>query len=138
MSPATSTVTAQREPGLVGQTVVVIGGSSGIGLETARRARAAGASVILTGRNPERLSRAAVDSTRGAPRPSTPAPVVTSFGSYSLRHRARRARSTLARDGVGTRTLSRRVGHRGGTRCVRRLWCRRERSVPPSAWGRSD
>jgi NAD(P)-dependent dehydrogenase (short-subunit alcohol dehydrogenase family) len=61
MSPATSTVTAQREPGLVGQTVVVIGGSSGIGLETARRARAAGASVILTGRNPERLSRAAVE-----------------------------------------------------------------------------
>jgi extradiol dioxygenase family protein len=34
---------------------------------------------------------------------STPTwPVVTSFGSYSLRHRARRARSTLARDGVGT------------------------------------
>jgi len=61
MSLATSVVTAQRIPELVGQTVVVIGGSSGIGLETARRARAEGASVILTGRNPERLRRAAVE-----------------------------------------------------------------------------
>ncbi len=50
-----------REPGLAGQTVVVIGGSAGIGLETARRARAEGADVILTGRNPERLERAARD-----------------------------------------------------------------------------
>jgi NAD(P)-dependent dehydrogenase (short-subunit alcohol dehydrogenase family) len=48
-----------REPDLAGQTVVVIGGSSGIGLETARRARAEGADVILTGRNPERLQHAA-------------------------------------------------------------------------------
>jgi NAD(P)-dependent dehydrogenase (short-subunit alcohol dehydrogenase family) len=44
---------------LTGQTVVVIGGSAGIGLETARRARAEGADVILTGRNAERLQRAA-------------------------------------------------------------------------------
>jgi NAD(P)-dependent dehydrogenase (short-subunit alcohol dehydrogenase family) len=49
------------EPELVGQTVVVIGGSAGIGLETARRARAEGASVILTGRDAERLQRAARD-----------------------------------------------------------------------------
>jgi NAD(P)-dependent dehydrogenase (short-subunit alcohol dehydrogenase family) len=42
-----------------GQTVVVIGGSAGIGLETARRARAEGADVVLTARNPERLERAA-------------------------------------------------------------------------------
>jgi len=49
----------RREPELLGQTVVVIGGSSGIGLETARRARTEGARVILTGRNPERLKRAA-------------------------------------------------------------------------------
>jgi NAD(P)-dependent dehydrogenase (short-subunit alcohol dehydrogenase family) len=48
-----------REPDLVGQTVVLIGGSAGIGLETARRARAEGADVILTGRNAERLERAA-------------------------------------------------------------------------------
>jgi NAD(P)-dependent dehydrogenase (short-subunit alcohol dehydrogenase family) len=46
-------------PELLGQTVVVIGGSAGIGLETARRARAEGASVILTARNPEPLKRAA-------------------------------------------------------------------------------
>ncbi len=44
---------------LAGQTVVVIGGSAGIGLETARRARAEGAKVVLTGRNPERLEHAA-------------------------------------------------------------------------------
>ena len=37
---------------LLGQTVVVIGGSAGIGLETARRARAEGADVILTARDP--------------------------------------------------------------------------------------
>jgi len=48
-----------REPELLGQTVVVIGGSSGIGLETARRARAEGAEVVLTGRDPDRLRRAA-------------------------------------------------------------------------------
>ncbi len=48
-----------REPELLGQTVVVIGGSAGIGLETARRARAEGAEVILAGRNAERLERAA-------------------------------------------------------------------------------
>ena len=44
---------------LTGQTVVVIGGSAGIGLETARAARAEGAEVILTARNPERLEQAA-------------------------------------------------------------------------------
>jgi len=37
----------------------VIGGSAGIGLETARRASEEGARLILTGRNPERLQRAA-------------------------------------------------------------------------------
>ena len=44
---------------LDGQTVVVIGGSAGIGLETARLARHEGAEVVLTGRNPERLERTA-------------------------------------------------------------------------------
>jgi NAD(P)-dependent dehydrogenase (short-subunit alcohol dehydrogenase family) len=44
---------------LRGQTLVVIGGSAGIGLETARRARAEGARLILAGRNPERLRQAA-------------------------------------------------------------------------------
>ena len=46
---------------LAGQTVVVIGGSSGIGLETARRTRAEGAEVVLAARDPERLGRAAKD-----------------------------------------------------------------------------
>jgi NAD(P)-dependent dehydrogenase (short-subunit alcohol dehydrogenase family) len=46
---------------LSGQTVVVIGGSAGIGLETARRARAEGADVILAARDPERLERAAAE-----------------------------------------------------------------------------
>ncbi len=58
----TSTSTpVQREPELAGQTVVVIGGSAGIGLETARRARAEGADVVITGRNPGRLEQAALE-----------------------------------------------------------------------------
>ena len=61
MSSAISSVPIRREPELLGQTLVVIGGSAGIGLETARRARAEGARVILTGRNPERLQRAAAE-----------------------------------------------------------------------------
>jgi NAD(P)-dependent dehydrogenase (short-subunit alcohol dehydrogenase family) len=44
---------------LTGQTVVVLGGSAGIGLETARSARAEGADVILVARNPEHLADAA-------------------------------------------------------------------------------
>lgn len=51
----------QRKPELAGQTVVVIGGSSGIGLETARRARADGAAVILTARDPDRLHRVGLE-----------------------------------------------------------------------------
>jgi len=53
--------TTRRQPELAGQTVVVIGGSAGIGLETARRARADGADVVLTARNSERLQRAAAE-----------------------------------------------------------------------------
>ena len=48
-------------PEQAGQTVVVIGGSSGMGLETARRARAEGAEVIVTGRNAEHLRQAATE-----------------------------------------------------------------------------
>ena len=59
MSPAATATPLQREPQLLGQTVVVIGGSSGIGLETARQARVEGAKLILSGRNPEPLQRAA-------------------------------------------------------------------------------
>jgi len=50
-----------REQDLLGQTVVVIGGSSGIGLETARLARARGADMILTARDPDRLHRVGLE-----------------------------------------------------------------------------
>jgi NAD(P)-dependent dehydrogenase (short-subunit alcohol dehydrogenase family) len=59
MSSATAASSISREPALAGQTVVVIGGSAGMGLETARRARGEGAKLILVGRNPERLDAAA-------------------------------------------------------------------------------
>jgi NAD(P)-dependent dehydrogenase (short-subunit alcohol dehydrogenase family) len=61
MARAGTSGSIQREPELVGQNVVVIGGSAGIGLETARRARAEGAEVIITGRNPERLRQSGLD-----------------------------------------------------------------------------
>ena len=59
----------ERQPQLLGQTVVVIGGSAGIGLETARKAMAEGADVVLTGRNEERLQAAA--ATLGVSRTAT-------------------------------------------------------------------
>jgi NAD(P)-dependent dehydrogenase (short-subunit alcohol dehydrogenase family) len=59
MSIALIPSTIQPEPELYGQTVVVIGGSAGIGLETARQARAKGARIILTARTPDHLNRAA-------------------------------------------------------------------------------
>jgi NAD(P)-dependent dehydrogenase (short-subunit alcohol dehydrogenase family) len=59
MSTAITASHVRHEPELLGQTIVVIGGSAGIGLETARRASAEGAKLILTGRNPDSLQRAA-------------------------------------------------------------------------------
>src|SRR5690349_5806111 len=56
-SPAPS----REAQALHGQTVLVIGGSAGIGLETARAAREAGAQVILTARDPARLEQAGLD-----------------------------------------------------------------------------
>src|SRR6195952_3816797 len=66
MATAPSPIVRAGEPELLGQSVVVIGGSAGIGLETARRARQEGADVVLTGRRPERLEVAAreVDAQR--------------------------------------------------------------------------
>ena len=61
MGTLTIPTPAHREPALLGQTVVVIGGSSGIGFETARRAHAEGAKVILAARDPERLKHAATE-----------------------------------------------------------------------------
>jgi NAD(P)-dependent dehydrogenase (short-subunit alcohol dehydrogenase family) len=61
MSRATTASRIQREPELLGQTVVVIGGTAGIGLETARRARTEGADVILTARDADRLQRVGLE-----------------------------------------------------------------------------
>jgi NAD(P)-dependent dehydrogenase (short-subunit alcohol dehydrogenase family) len=59
MTTAATRVSVAHEPRLLGQTVVVIGGSAGIGFETAALARSEGAEVVLTARNPERLEHAA-------------------------------------------------------------------------------
>ena len=59
MSTASTPSPIRREPALAGQTVVVIGGSAGIGLETARLAGAEGAQLILAARNSEHLQRVA-------------------------------------------------------------------------------
>lgn len=61
MNTAATASVVQRKPELLGQTVVVIGGSAGIGLETARLARAEGAKLILAASNPEPLQRAATE-----------------------------------------------------------------------------
>ena len=58
MTAPTTAVTA-RKPELLGQTVVLIGGRAGIGLEAARRARADGAEVILVARRAQPLEQAA-------------------------------------------------------------------------------
>jgi NAD(P)-dependent dehydrogenase (short-subunit alcohol dehydrogenase family) len=74
-------VPARRDRDLDGQVVVLVGGSAGIGLETARRARAEGAEVILTGRNAGRLRQAAEDvgALRTAAFDVTDAPAVARF-----------------------------------------------------------
>jgi NAD(P)-dependent dehydrogenase (short-subunit alcohol dehydrogenase family) len=59
MSTATGSSLLPREGQLLGQTVVVIGGSAGIGLETARLARDGGAKLVLAARNADALQRAA-------------------------------------------------------------------------------
>ena len=57
----TTTVSTPRAPELVGQIVVVIGGSAGIGLETARRARVEGAEVSSRPAIPSAWSRLRVE-----------------------------------------------------------------------------
>src|SRR5690348_2786876 len=61
MTTVTPDAATVREPRLRGQTVVVIGGSAGIGLESARQALGEGAEVILVGRDPDRLRHAAAE-----------------------------------------------------------------------------
>jgi NAD(P)-dependent dehydrogenase (short-subunit alcohol dehydrogenase family) len=50
---------------LAGKTVLVIGGSAGIGLETARLAREEGADLILTARTPDRLHQVGLELSAG-------------------------------------------------------------------------
>ena len=61
MAASVNSAPVHRGQDLLGQTVLVIGGSSGIGLETARLARAKGADIILTARNPDRLHRVGLE-----------------------------------------------------------------------------
>jgi NAD(P)-dependent dehydrogenase (short-subunit alcohol dehydrogenase family) len=62
-----TTATTQRQPELTGQIVVVTGGSAGIGVETADRARAEGAGIILAAAAElGALSRAAFDAAHPA------------------------------------------------------------------------
>ena len=106
----------QRQPELLGQTVVVIGGTSGIGLETARRARVEGAIVILTGRNPARLKQAALelDTERTAAFDANDSASLQSFFealSGPIDHAAADGRPLL-------HLKEETVGRRGGRRCV--------------------
>jgi NAD(P)-dependent dehydrogenase (short-subunit alcohol dehydrogenase family) len=57
-----TTATTQRQPELTGQIVVVIGGSAEIGVETADRARAEGAGILIAAAELGALSRAAFDA----------------------------------------------------------------------------
>ena len=73
---------------LESKTVVVLGGSSGIGLATAKAAAAEGAHVVITGRSEERLRAAQNQMPAGT-----------------------RAESLDAADEGGTRALFERIGH---------------------------
>jgi NAD(P)-dependent dehydrogenase (short-subunit alcohol dehydrogenase family) len=68
MTCPTAASDSSQPQDLLGQTAIVIGGSAGIGLETARLARAHGADVVLAARDPDRLRDAAdqVDASRTA------------------------------------------------------------------------
>jgi NAD(P)-dependent dehydrogenase (short-subunit alcohol dehydrogenase family) len=87
---------------LTGQTVVVIGGSRGIGRATALEARAQGANVILTGRNPNHLRLAAqeVGALSTAAFDATPAPAWPSRAFSRRRCRALVANLALALTGA--------------------------------------
>ena len=62
----------ESQKAMLGQTVVVIGGSAGIGLETARRARSEGANVISSRGTPNGSPRPLQRSAPSEPPPSTP------------------------------------------------------------------
>ncbi|HWJ41413.1 MAG TPA: SDR family NAD(P)-dependent oxidoreductase, partial [Candidatus Limnocylindrales bacterium] len=73
---------------LKSKTVVVLGGSSGIGLATAKAAAAEGANVVITGRSREKLQAARNQLPEGT-----------------------RAESLDAADEAGTRALFEQIGH---------------------------
>ncbi len=81
MTAASGVTGSHRRPGLADQTVAVIGGSAGIGLETARQVRADGGQVILVGRDPEKLERAAHELEPSVRRRST-SPTPTASSSF--------------------------------------------------------
>jgi NAD(P)-dependent dehydrogenase (short-subunit alcohol dehydrogenase family) len=62
MTVAPTVPPALRGQDLVGQAVVIIGGSAGIRLATAKQVRAAGGDVVLTGRDRGRLAEAAAQT----------------------------------------------------------------------------
>jgi NAD(P)-dependent dehydrogenase (short-subunit alcohol dehydrogenase family) len=68
--------------GLSGRTMVVVGGSSGVGLATAAAAAAAGASVVVAGRDVEKLHAAVAgigDGARGEPVDAADGAAVAAF-----------------------------------------------------------
>ncbi len=127
---------------LDGQTVVVIGGSAGIGLETARRARAEGAEVVLAARNPDRLEQAAQEvgarSTAAFDANDTASLEAFFRGSAGSDrpcdgHRPRPALRAAARDGRGRRARGaqrpRGAGARGRAQRGRQDEARRHAAV---------
>ena len=69
MSTAPSPTRVQREPQLAGQTVVLIGGSAGIGRETARQLAALGWTVLVGARDAQ-LGHAAADELKADQQPN--------------------------------------------------------------------
>jgi hypothetical protein len=134
MNGETTSAFPQRAPELLGQTVVCIGGSAGIGLETARRARAERADVVLTGPTRNGSSRPRPRSTRTAPRHSTP----PSPPRYTTSSRTCLNRSTTCWSlRAGPATWPRRRPQRHGQDASRRLpdphgWWHRRSAHRPS------
>src|ERR1700729_4044812 len=61
-------------PSQAGRTVVITGGNTGLGFETARMLAQAGATVVLACRDPARAAAAAARIRASGPAPSGPAP----------------------------------------------------------------
>jgi hypothetical protein len=104
-------VSSRREPERAGQAVAVIGGSAGIGPGAARRARAEGADVVLTGRNPGRLPHAAakIGARQTGPWTRTTRPRSTG-SSRACRPATRDGRRRIGDTGALASAGARRVG----------------------------